>query len=75
MVDKPERLSLRTLTALLDILGCRMDDLIEPVAARGAGRRRRVASGSGQGEGEADGETGLGDLRPRRARVATERVP
>ena len=31
---KPERLSLRTLMALLDILDCSMDDLIEPQATR-----------------------------------------
>jgi DNA-binding Xre family transcriptional regulator len=30
VVDKPERLNLRTLMALLDILDCAMDDLIEP---------------------------------------------
>ncbi|ABW12072.1 putative transcriptional regulator, XRE family [Parafrankia sp. EAN1pec] len=74
VTDKPERLSLRTLMALLDILGCAMDDLIEPVAASGAGRgSRRVASGSGPVD--ATGETGVGDLRPRRARVVTRRTP
>ncbi|MGI5171556.1 helix-turn-helix domain-containing protein [Spirillospora sp. CA-253888] len=30
VVAKPERLNLRTLMALLDILDCAMDDLIEP---------------------------------------------
>jgi hypothetical protein len=30
VVNKPERLSLRTLMALLDILDCTMDELIEP---------------------------------------------
>lgn len=34
VVDKPERLSLRTLMALLDILDCAMDDLIEPASGR-----------------------------------------
>ncbi|MGR6916749.1 helix-turn-helix domain-containing protein [[Actinomadura] parvosata] len=38
VAEKPERLSLRTLVALLDILDCAMDDLIEPLPAR-AGRR------------------------------------
>jgi DNA-binding Xre family transcriptional regulator len=38
VVDKPERLSLRTLMALLDILDCEMDDLIEPASARTAHR-------------------------------------
>ncbi|ROO86295.1 DNA-binding Xre family transcriptional regulator [Actinocorallia herbida] len=37
VVDKPERLSLRTLMALLDILGCAMHDLIEPLPARTVG--------------------------------------
>ncbi|WP_106400621.1 helix-turn-helix domain-containing protein [Actinocorallia populi] len=35
VVDKPERLRLRTLMALLDILDCAMDDLIEPLSTRG----------------------------------------
>ena len=30
VTDKPERLNLKIFMALLDILGCRMDDLIEP---------------------------------------------
>ncbi|TMR96269.1 helix-turn-helix domain-containing protein [Nonomuraea basaltis] len=34
VVGKPERLSLRTLMALLDILDCAMDDLIESPPAR-----------------------------------------
>jgi hypothetical protein len=31
VVERPERLSLTTLAALIDILGCRMEELIEPV--------------------------------------------
>jgi DNA-binding Xre family transcriptional regulator len=34
VVDKPERLNLRTLMALLDILDCTMEDLIEPSSTR-----------------------------------------
>jgi DNA-binding Xre family transcriptional regulator len=34
----PERLSLATLAALCDILGCQPGDLIEPVASSGPGR-------------------------------------
>ncbi|MEU8342087.1 helix-turn-helix transcriptional regulator [Spirillospora sp. NPDC048832] len=34
VVDKPERLNLRTLMALLDILDCTMDDLIKPLSTR-----------------------------------------
>jgi DNA-binding Xre family transcriptional regulator len=59
VVDRPERLSLKILMALLDILDCDMADLIEPVAAARPARKTRVAGG-GQG---------VGDLRPRRARI------
>jgi DNA-binding Xre family transcriptional regulator len=59
VVERPERLSLKILMALLDILDCDMADLIEPVAvARPAGKTR--VAGGGQG---------VGDLRPRRARI------
>jgi len=34
----PERLSLATLAALCDILGCQPGDIIEPVASSGASR-------------------------------------
>jgi hypothetical protein len=61
VVDRPERLSLKVLMALLDILGCAMDELIEPVATSQPARRRKVAGGAG--------DTGLGGLRPRRARI------
>ena len=61
MVDRPERLSLKILMALLDILDCTMDELIEPVAAASAtASRQRKAVGA---------ETGIGDLRPKRARI------
>jgi DNA-binding Xre family transcriptional regulator len=70
VVDKPERLSLRTLMALLDVLGCQMGDLIEPVAVRAAGRARRSAAGAGASSRE--GQVGVGDFRPRRAQVAPE---
>jgi DNA-binding Xre family transcriptional regulator len=60
VTERPERLSLKVLMALLDILDCSMDDLLEPVAAAAApGRKARAAGGDG----------GVGDLRPRRARI------
>lgn len=62
VVERPERLSLNLLVALIDILGCRMDELIEPVAAA-QGRAKRVSGGS------EPHEVGLGALRPKRARV------
>lgn len=60
VAERPERLSLKVLMALLDILGCTMQDLVEPVAA--ASPARRAGTGSG-------GESGIGSLRPRRARI------
>jgi DNA-binding Xre family transcriptional regulator len=60
VVERPERLSLKILMALLDILDCSMGELVEPVAAETT-TRARVASGGG--------EAGVGDLRPRRARI------
>ena len=58
VVERPERLSLRILVALLDILGCKMDDLIEPVAAAPAKKAKATAAGAG-----------IGELRPKRARI------
>src|SRR5712691_4118839 len=60
VVDRPERLSLKILMALLDILDCTMEDLIEPVPAAGQDVKKTRAAG---------GDTGVGDLRPRRARI------
>jgi DNA-binding Xre family transcriptional regulator len=60
VVERPERLSLKILMALLDILDCSMTELIEPVAAAGAARRSKAAGGA---------EAGIGGLRPKRARI------
>lgn len=59
VTERPERLSLKVLMALLDILDCQIEDLIEPVEAPKA-RRSKEAAG---------GETGIGALRPKRARI------
>jgi DNA-binding Xre family transcriptional regulator len=56
----PERLSLGTLVALCDILGCQPGDLIEPVAPGGA---------TGDRPGREPGSRPAGPARPRRARV------
>lgn len=61
VTERPERLSLKILMALLDILDCTMDDLIEPVPAAGAGKKKASAGGRA--------EAGVGELRPRRARI------
>ncbi|HUZ22756.1 MAG TPA: helix-turn-helix transcriptional regulator [Streptosporangiaceae bacterium] len=59
VADRPERLSLKILMALLDILDCTMEELIEPVEAAGQARKTKAAGG----------EAGVGDLRPKRARI------
>jgi DNA-binding Xre family transcriptional regulator len=59
VVERPERLSLKVLMALMDILQCRMDELIEPVAAAAAARPKKAVGA----------ETSIGQLRPRRARI------
>lgn len=67
VTEKPERLSMKTLMALLDILGCRMDELIEPT--RAAGRRRTTASGEAATSQAESAEGGVGSFRPKRARI------
>jgi DNA-binding Xre family transcriptional regulator len=62
VTERPERLSLKILMALLDILNCSMDDLIEPVAAAGARTRPKKAAAGAD-------PAGLGELRPKRARI------
>ena len=64
MTERPERLSLKALMALMDILDCTMDDLIEPVAAVSAARRPGKAAAGG-----AMDTAGIGARRPRRARI------
>jgi len=60
VVERPERLSLKVLMALLDILDCTMDDLTEPVATASAATTRKKAVGA---------DASVGDLRPKRARI------
>ena len=60
VVERPERLSLKILMALLDVLDCTMTDLIEPVPAAGQDKKKDRAAG---------GDAGIGGLRPRRARI------
>jgi DNA-binding Xre family transcriptional regulator len=61
VAERPERLSLKVLMALLDILDCSLEDLIEPAAEpRAEASRKKKAAGA---------EAGIGELRPRRARI------
>lgn len=66
VVETPERLNLKVLMALLDILDCRMDELIEPVAAR-ATRTRKKAAGQNP-----ESTPGIGEFRPKRARIVAD---
>jgi DNA-binding Xre family transcriptional regulator len=64
VTERPERLSLKILMALLDILDCTIDDLIEPVAAATPVRRPGKAAAGGAADAR-----GVGALRPRRGRI------
>ncbi|MGH2394803.1 MAG: helix-turn-helix domain-containing protein [Candidatus Limnocylindria bacterium] len=61
VAERPERLSLKVLMALLDILDCSMDELIEPIP---------VATSSPRVKAVGAAESGVGGLRPKRARIA-----
>src|ERR1700751_5193561 len=63
VTERPERLSLKGLMALLDILDCSMEELIEAGAAGKTARKAKRASGE---------EAGVGALRPRRARITRD---
>jgi len=61
VTERPERLSLKILMALLDILDTTMEELIEPVADASSARKPTArTTGSG---------AGVGGLRPKRARI------
>ncbi|MGH2687489.1 MAG: helix-turn-helix domain-containing protein [Actinomycetota bacterium] len=42
VTQRPERLSVKVLLALIDILGCAMEELIEPVTATTTAAQKRV---------------------------------
>lgn len=66
----PERLSLRTLVALCDILDCSPSDLIEPVAQTQKARTTSARAGGGSGE---DPATGPKKRTPRRAEISRKK--
>lgn len=68
VTQTPERLSLRTLMALCDILGCTPNDLIEPVAQA----RRSRATGTG-GAAPATVTAAGRNRTPRRAEIQRDR--
>ena len=61
VVERPERLSLKILMALLDSLDCTMEDLIEPTKASTAQTKKAAAGGTSTDS--------VGSLRPKRARI------
>ena len=65
VTQTPERLNLKTLVALCDILGCTPADLIEPVAQAPA-RTKKAASG------QRDPTPAPKDVKPRRARIVRD---
>ena len=65
----PERLSLRTLVALCDILGCTPTDMIEPVTEPAPLR----ATGTSTGPGGKSVPPGVKARTPRRAEIAPRR--
>jgi DNA-binding Xre family transcriptional regulator len=64
VTEKPERLSLKVLMALLDILNCSMDDLIQPVATEAKAKKTAT--------GDQVPDKGIGDFRPKPARIFRE---
>jgi hypothetical protein len=63
VVERPERLSLKILMALLDILDARMEELIEPVVDASSARKPQAKA--------VGAEVGVGGLRPKRARITS----
>jgi DNA-binding Xre family transcriptional regulator len=66
VTETPERLNLKILVALMDILDCRMEELIVPVAASTARRATAVGAAASSHAGQ---DSGVGSFRPRRARI------
>ncbi|WP_283604883.1 helix-turn-helix domain-containing protein [Mycolicibacterium poriferae] len=63
VVETPERINIKMLLALMDILGCGMEELIQPV---------KLGKSSARAVGERQGpDPGVGSHRPKRARITT----
>ena len=60
VAERPERLSLRILMALLDILDCSMEELIEPADLATPAKKSRAVGD----------QSGIGSYRPKPARIA-----
>ncbi|WP_222122535.1 helix-turn-helix transcriptional regulator [Kocuria rhizophila] len=66
--EKPERLSLHVLAALMDIFGCTANDLITRVDLGAATARTGTGTDAGSPEASADAPRASG-ARPKRARI------
>lgn len=69
VAEKPERMNLKVLVALMDILDCQMEELIEPVSAGTSRNRKAVGESAGPAT---SGETGVGGFRPKQARITDQ---
>jgi DNA-binding Xre family transcriptional regulator len=67
VTEKPERLSIATLVALVGVLGCTMDELIEIVPANAAASKK--AAGETRGRQKPVRTSDIGGHRPVRAKV------
>lgn len=72
VTEKPDRLNVKVLLALMDILDCRMDELIKPIRTD---TRRRAAAGERSNTTTTNSrqEPGVGSFRPKRARITGDR--
>lgn len=66
VTEKPERLSMATLVALVEILGCTMDQLIEIVPATA---KTKKAAGEARTPKSVSRASEIGGRRPVRARI------
>lgn len=71
VTERPERLNLKVLMALMDILSCRMDDLIEPMPAPSQRRRKAVGEVGPSTGSDGGSEPGLGSFRPKPAQIVS----
>jgi DNA-binding Xre family transcriptional regulator len=67
VTEKPERLSIATLVALVEILGCAMDELIEIVPAERAAAKK--AAGGSRTRKKPVRTSDVGERRPVRAKI------
>jgi DNA-binding Xre family transcriptional regulator len=73
VTEKPERLSIATLVALVGILGCTIDELIEIVPAKATGSKE--AAGETRGRKKPVRTSDIGGHRPVRARIVDSDSP